>query len=91
VIAIAIYPQPAPFLFRHRHGAIGEALVGWRRSVDRTCLHTIFLLTGNFTGKFALSGLRRPIPEQETSVLEPFLDEFPTQIIRENISAIREF
>jgi hypothetical protein len=32
-------------------------LAGWRRSADRTCLQPNSLLTGNFTGKFAILGL----------------------------------
>jgi hypothetical protein len=31
---------------------------GWRRSADRTGLQANSLLTGNFTGKIAISGLR---------------------------------
>jgi hypothetical protein len=31
-------------------------LVGWRRSADRTLLHTNSLLTANFTGNLAISG-----------------------------------
>ena len=33
----------------------GAALPGWRRSADRAGLHANSLLTGNFTGKFAIS------------------------------------
>ena len=39
----------------------GAGLAGWRRSADRTRLHANSLLTGNFTGNFAISGLLRPI------------------------------
>jgi hypothetical protein len=35
--------------------------LGWRRSADRTRLQANSLLTGNFTGNFAISGLPRPI------------------------------
>jgi hypothetical protein len=35
--------------------SLSSGLPGWRRSADRTCLHEISLLTGNFTGKFAIS------------------------------------
>jgi hypothetical protein len=38
-------------------GVPGTGLVGWRRSADRTCLQPNSLLTGNFTGKFAILGL----------------------------------
>jgi len=64
---------------------------GWRRSADRTRLQPNSLLTGNFTGNFAISGLREPIPEQETAALQHFPQQFPKQINRENISMIREF
>jgi hypothetical protein len=33
-------------------------MVGWRRSADRTSLRSISLLTGNFTGKLAISGFK---------------------------------
>jgi hypothetical protein len=36
-------------------------LVGWRRSADRTRLRANSLLTGNFTGNFAISRLPGPI------------------------------
>jgi len=63
---------------------------GWRRSDDRTRLHANSLLTGNFTGNFAISGLPAPIPERETAVLQPLVEQFPGQNIRENISENRE-
>jgi hypothetical protein len=66
-------------------------LVGWRRSADRTCLYENSLVSGNFTGNFAISGLLQPIPEQETAALQHFPEQFPKQINRENISRIREF
>jgi hypothetical protein len=63
----------------------------WRRSADRTCLYENSLVSGNFTGNFAISGLRQLIPEQETAALQHFPEQFPKQINRENISRIREF
>ena len=39
----------------------GAGLPGWRRSGDRTSLQANSLLTGNFTGNSAISGLPRPI------------------------------
>jgi hypothetical protein len=48
-------------------------------------------LTGNFIGNFAISGLREPIPEQETAALQRFPEQFPKQINRENIAKISEF
>ena len=67
------------------------ANAGWRRSADRACLHAKSLLTGNFTGNFATSGLLQAVPEQETAVLQHILQQFPKQINRENFSRNREF
>src|SRR6202022_4222566 len=39
----------------------GAGLGGWRRSADHTRLHWNSLLTGNFTGNFAILGLRDTI------------------------------
>jgi len=64
-------------------------LPGWQRSADRTRLHASSLLTGNFTGNFAISGLPRPILQQETAALQSFFGQFPTQINRENTSKNR--
>jgi hypothetical protein len=66
-------------------------LVGWRRSGDRTGLQANSLVSGNFTGNFSILGLRDTIWSQETAVPQPFLEQFPTQINRENISTKREF
>ena len=49
------------FLRLQRVKSPGAGLPGWRRSADRTCLHQNSLLTGNFTGNFAVSRLPRPI------------------------------
>src|SRR5258708_450953 len=45
-------------------------LVGWRRSADRTGLQANSLLTGNFTGKFAISGLRDAPLKPKVAVLQ---------------------
>jgi hypothetical protein len=66
--------------------SLSVGLPGWRRSDDRNRLHANSLLTGIFTGNFAISGLPAPIPERETAVLQ----QFPGQNIRENISENRE-
>jgi hypothetical protein len=66
-------------------------LAGWRRSADRTCLHANSLLTGNFTGNSAISGLQDAVSTQEAAVPQPLLAQFPTRINRENISMNREF
>jgi hypothetical protein len=49
------------------------------------------LLTGNFTGNFAILGPCAPGSTQDTAVLQRFLAQFPKQIIREKISKNREF
>ena len=43
---------------------------GWRRSDDRARLHANSVLTGNFTGNFAISRLREPISWLETTALQ---------------------
>jgi hypothetical protein len=70
---------------------VRTGLPPWRRSADRTRLHANSLLTGNFTGSFAILGLREPIPEQEIVALQPLLEQFPKQINREKIAGNREF
>src|ERR1700738_1896541 len=70
--------------------SLKRGLPGWRRSADRTRLHANSLLTGNFTGNFAISGLPAPIPERGTAVLQPLVEQFPGQNIRETISENRE-
>jgi hypothetical protein len=64
---------------------------GWRRSADRTSLQANSLVSGNFTGNFAILGLRDTILCQETAALQPLLEQFPTQIISENILENSEF
>jgi hypothetical protein len=67
------------------------ARFGWRRSADRTRLRANSLLTGNFTGKNAISGFFGPIAWQKVAVPHQFFAQFPTQINRETISKNREF
>jgi hypothetical protein len=64
---------------------------GWRRSADRTRLQANSLLTGNFTGKFAISRVQETISEPETAVPQGLFKKFPRQINSENISENREF
>jgi len=72
--------------------AIGRAIsIGWRRSADRTRLQANSLVSGNFTGNFAILVSQKPISLQETAVLQRLLAQFPAQINRENISKNREF
>jgi len=70
--------------------SLPPALSGWRRSADRTRLPANSLLTGNFTGNFAILELRDPIWYQETAALQPLSEQFPTQVNRDNILGIRE-
>jgi hypothetical protein len=65
--------------------------VGWRRSADRACLHVKSLLTGNFTGNFAISGPQDGIPERETAALQRLFVKFPRKINREDLSKNRDF
>jgi hypothetical protein len=79
------------FLALLRAKSLCVGLVGWRGSADRTGLRTNSLVSGNFTGNFAILGLRDTIEDQETAALQPLPEQFPTRIIRENILRIREF
>jgi hypothetical protein len=71
--------------------SLSAGLLGWRRSADRTRLQADSLLTGNFTGNFAILGPCEPSSTQDTAVLQRFLWQFPKQTIREKISKNREF
>jgi hypothetical protein len=68
-----------------------SGLPGWRRSVDRTSLQLNSLLTGNFTGKITISGLKAAVLEQETAVPQRLFSKFPRQTIREIFPDNREF
>jgi hypothetical protein len=63
----------------------------WRRSADRARLQANSLVSGNFTGNFAILGLRSTIEYQETAALQSLFEQFPTQIISENILKNSEF
>src|SRR6478735_10583042 len=52
---------------------VRTGLPPWRRSADRTCLHANSLLTGNFSGNFAISGLRELTTGQEIALLQVLL------------------
>jgi hypothetical protein len=79
------------FLRLRRAKSLVVGLAGWRRSVDRTGLQANSLLTGNFTGNFAIPGGQETILELEPAVPQRLFGQFPTQIYRENISRNREF
>ena len=49
-----------------------------------------FLLTGDFTGKFAIPDPKMPILEQETAAPQRFHAQFPKQKNRDIGSGIRE-
>ena len=48
------------------------------------------LLSGNFTGKFAISYPKMQIYEQETATPQRLLRQFPKQKNRDNLSVMRE-
>jgi hypothetical protein len=84
--------RPAPRALNPHALARGPAVApGWRRSGIRTGLQPNSLVSGNFTGNFAILRLRDTIWYEEAPALQPLLDQFPTQIIRENILRIRDF
>jgi len=66
-------------------------MLGWRRSADRARLHTNSLLSGNLTGNSAILRPVESFSAQETAVLQPLMEQFPTQINREIISVNRDF
>ena len=68
-----------------------SAMSGWRRSADRTRLCTNSLLTGNFTGNFAIQGYGSRFGSWKTAVPQPLIHQFPTQINRERISRNSKF
>ena len=70
--------------------SLSAGLAGWRRSADRTRLHPDSLVSGNFTGNFAISRAFGRSFEQETAALQPLLEQFPTQINREIFPKNRE-
>src|SRR5947209_7972368 len=76
----SVEPKPIP-----------AALPGWRRSADRTRLQTNSLLTGNFTGNFAILPPRDARLEVEVAVPRAIFAQFPTQINREKFLTNREF
>ena len=61
------------FLRSLRVKSPGVGLPGWRRSADRTRLHENSLLTGNFTGKFAILVAQRLILRSENAAPQRLL------------------
>ena len=66
-------------------------MAGWRRSGIRTSLHANSLLTGNFTGKITISGLKAAVLEHETAVPQGLFSRFPKQTNRELFPKNGEF
>jgi hypothetical protein len=77
-----------PMTYPERPSVAG--LDGWRRSADRAGLHINSLLTGNFTGNFAIIRSHGRYEQQETTLLQPFPERFPAESIRENSLTNRE-
>jgi hypothetical protein len=71
--------------------ASGVCPSGWRRSADRAGLQANSLVSGNFTGNFAILVSQKPISLHETAVLQRLLVQFPTRLIRENNFKNKEF
>jgi hypothetical protein len=63
---------------------------GWRCSADRTGLPANSLLTGNLTGKIAISEGQGLVLVQEATVLQRFYIHFPARLNREIFLGIRE-
>ena len=71
--------------------SLKRGLDGWRRSGIRTRLRRISLLTGNFTGKFAIPDPKMPTLEQERAASQLLIEQFPKQKNREEICKNREY
>jgi hypothetical protein len=84
-------PQNAGFSPTRCSLSLVERVAGWRRSADRACLRIDSLLTGNFTGNFAILARRDRAFWPESAALQPLLRRFPIQPNREIFSGNREF
>jgi hypothetical protein len=71
--------------------SLSPGLLGWRRSADRARLHAISLLSGSLTGNFVILGHLETAFARESTVLQPLVEQFPTQFNREIISRNRDF
>ena len=76
-----------------RAGNVRFAKTGWwwEQSDTNQSQPSNSLLTGNFTGNFAILGPQKPISLHETTVPQRLFTKFPTQNNRENILKNREF
>src|ERR1700722_12930976 len=66
-------------------------LRGWRPSADRARLHAISLLSGNFTGNFAILRHLEKVLEQETAAPQSLFAQFPTQLTGKIFQRTRNF
>ena len=71
--------------------SLWAGLPGWRPSADRTRLHANSLLSGNLTGNSAILSHLETVLAQKPAVLQPLIEQFPTQANREIISGNRDF
>jgi hypothetical protein len=83
-------PQLAGLSTTSEGNSLKRRLVGWRRSADRACLQANSLVSGNFTGNFAILGLRDTIWVPRNRCAAPLIEQFPTEINRKNILENRE-
>jgi hypothetical protein len=67
-----------------------SAVVGWRRSADRTFLQLNSLLSGNLTGNFVYFEHPRDLSGAKPAVRRALFKQFPGLVNRENYSRIRE-
>ena len=67
----------------NRNTEVRPRLPRWRRSADRASLRANSLLTGNFTGNFAILELREETSTSDRPVSQPLLSFFATQADRE--------
>jgi hypothetical protein len=59
-----------PFAQTRKVACFYRLVIGWRRSADRARLRANSLLTGNFTGNFAILGAPSRFFQQETAALQ---------------------
>jgi hypothetical protein len=71
--------------------SLSARLPGWRRSADRTRLHANSLLTGNFTGNFAIFSPLRRLSTRKAAVPQGLFAKFPKRTNREIFPGNREF
>jgi hypothetical protein len=75
----------APFCERRGHFLRAPDCLAGDAALIAPVSTQIPLLSGNFTGNFAILAPQKPISLHETAVLQRLCEQFPTQISRENI------